>query len=201
VSQIDRCHYAPDAGSNGFLHRGQTGSNKSLVRPDPADAASTGLAGHGWCRSVRSTPGPDRESCAASDPSPYRRAATGPIPPLIIAVSIALADTVFRLDATDDSLIDASSNISDALHVAAEHLAGPQLIADLDQSADRLLKRLTGEPAWPTLRSRLLLLAAAGADPVADGRTDFGPDPVDCRPLIRPNPPLPQLEQQPGRGG
>jgi hypothetical protein len=56
----------------------------------------------------------------------------------------------------------------DALHVAAEHLGGPQLIADLDQSADRLLKGLTGEPAWPTLRSRLLLLAAAGADPVAE---------------------------------
>jgi hypothetical protein len=56
----------------------------------------------------------------------------------------------------------------DALHVAAEHLAGPQLIADLDESADRLLKGLTGEPAWPTLRSHLLLLAAAGADPVAE---------------------------------
>ena len=56
----------------------------------------------------------------------------------------------------------------DALHVAAEHLAGPQLIADLDESADRLLKGLTGEPAWPTMRGRLLLLAAAGADPVAE---------------------------------
>jgi hypothetical protein len=33
------------------------------------------------------------------------------------------------------------------------------------------------------------------------GRTDFGPDPVDRRPLIRPNPPLPQFDQQPGRGG
>lgn len=33
------------------------------------------------------------------------------------------------------------------------------------------------------------------------GRTDFGPDPVDRWPLIRPNPPLPQWEQQPGRGG
>jgi len=33
------------------------------------------------------------------------------------------------------------------------------------------------------------------------GRTDFGPDPVDRRPLIRPNPPLPQWDQQPGRGG
>jgi len=32
--------------------------------------------------------------------------------PLIIAVRIALADTVFRLDATDDNLIDASSNIN-----------------------------------------------------------------------------------------
>jgi hypothetical protein len=31
-----------------------------------------------------------------------------------------------------------------------------------------LLKGLTGEPAWPTLCSRLLLLAAAGADPVAE---------------------------------
>jgi hypothetical protein len=31
-----------------------------------------------------------------------------------------------------------------------------------------LLKGLTGEPAWPTLRGRLLLLAAAGADPVAE---------------------------------
>jgi len=62
----------------------------------------------------------------------------------------------------------ATARYLDALHVAAEHLAGPQLIADLDQSADRLLKRLTGEPAWPTLRSRLLLLAAAGADPVAE---------------------------------
>jgi hypothetical protein len=35
----------------------------------------------------------------------------------------------------------------------------------------------------------------------ATGRTDCGPDPVDCRPLSRPNPPLPQWEQQPGRGG
>ncbi len=33
------------------------------------------------------------------------------------------------------------------------------------------------------------------------GRTDFGPDPVDRCPLSHPNPPLPQWEQQPGRGG
>jgi len=62
----------------------------------------------------------------------------------------------------------AAARYLDALHLAAEHLAGPQLIAGLDQSADRLLNGLTGEPAWPTLRGHLLLLAADGADPVAE---------------------------------
>jgi hypothetical protein len=42
------------------------------------------------------------------------------------------------------------------------------VVANLDQSADRLITGLTGEPAWPTLRGHLLLLAAAGADPVAE---------------------------------
>jgi hypothetical protein len=40
--------------------------------------------------------------------------------------------------------------------------------ATLDRAAERLLSGLTGEPAWPTLRGHLLLLAAAGADPVAE---------------------------------
>jgi hypothetical protein len=62
----------------------------------------------------------------------------------------------------------AAARYVDALHLAAEHLAGPQLAASLDHSAERLLKGLTGEPAWPTLRGHLLLLAAAGADPVAE---------------------------------
>jgi hypothetical protein len=56
----------------------------------------------------------------------------------------------------------------DALHLTAEHLAGPQAVADLDQNADRMLDGLTDEPAWPTLRGHLLLLAAAGADPVTE---------------------------------
>ena len=51
----------------------------------------------------------------------------------------------------------------DALHLAAEHLAGPQVVAGLDRSAERLLNGLTGEPGWPTLRGHLLLLAAAAA--------------------------------------
>jgi conjugative relaxase-like TrwC/TraI family protein len=62
----------------------------------------------------------------------------------------------------------ATARYLDALHVAAEHLAGPEVVAGLDRSAGRLLKGLTAEPAWPTLRGRLLLLAAAGADPVSE---------------------------------
>jgi hypothetical protein len=62
----------------------------------------------------------------------------------------------------------ATARYLDALHLAAEHLAGPQVVANLDGSADLLLNGLTGQPAWPTLRAHLLLLAAAGADPVAE---------------------------------
>ena len=56
----------------------------------------------------------------------------------------------------------------DALHLAAEHLAGPRVVANLDGSAERLLNGLTGQQAWPTLRAHLILLAAAGDDPVAE---------------------------------
>ena len=62
----------------------------------------------------------------------------------------------------------AAARYLDALHLAAEHLAGPEVIANLEQDAEGLLNGLTGEPAWPTLRAHLLHLAAAGADPVAE---------------------------------
>ena len=62
----------------------------------------------------------------------------------------------------------AAARYLDALHLAAEHLTGPHVAANLDGSAERLLNGLTGEPAWPTLRVHLMLLAAAGADPVAE---------------------------------
>ena len=62
----------------------------------------------------------------------------------------------------------AAARYLDALHLAAEHLAGPQVVVGLDQNADRLVTGLTGEPGWPTLRAHLLLLAAAGADPVTE---------------------------------
>jgi len=38
----------------------------------------------------------------------------------------------------------------------------------VETSANRLVPGLSDEPGWPTLRSHLLLLAAAGADPVAE---------------------------------
>jgi conjugative relaxase-like TrwC/TraI family protein len=59
----------------------------------------------------------------------------------------------------------ATAHYLDALHLAAEHLARPEIIANLDQSAER--GGLTSEPAWPTTR-RQILLAAAGADPVTE---------------------------------
>jgi hypothetical protein len=61
----------------------------------------------------------------------------------------------------------AAARYVDALHRAAEHLAGPEVVANLEWSAERVLSGLTREPAWPTLRGHLLL-AAAGADPVAE---------------------------------
>ncbi len=66
----------------------------------------------------------------------------------------------------------ATARYLDSLYVAAEHLARPEMVANLDQSAERLLGGLTSEPAWPTVRGRILLAAAAaGADPVIDWRT------------------------------
>jgi hypothetical protein len=54
----------------------------------------------------------------------------------------------------------------DALHMAAEDVIGSSAIQAVETSATRLVPGLSDEPAWPTLRDHLLLLAAAGADPV-----------------------------------
>jgi hypothetical protein len=53
----------------------------------------------------------------------------------------------------------------DALHVAAERVVGKSAAQALEAFANRLMPGLTDEPAWPTLRARLLLLAAEGTDP------------------------------------
>ena len=59
----------------------------------------------------------------------------------------------------------AAAGYVDALHVAAEHLAGPQLMEGLELAADQMVPGLTDEPAWPSLRAHLLLFAADGEDP------------------------------------
>jgi conjugative relaxase-like TrwC/TraI family protein len=64
-------------------------------------------------------------------------------------------------------LADATRRYVDALHVAAEDLAGPHVVAALEKAAEQAVPGLCDEPAWPTLRARLLLLAADGIDPVA----------------------------------
>jgi conjugative relaxase-like TrwC/TraI family protein len=53
----------------------------------------------------------------------------------------------------------------DALPVAAEDVVGSGTVQALEGFANRLVPGLTEEPAWPTLRAHLLLLAADGADP------------------------------------
>jgi AAA domain len=62
---------------------------------------------------------------------------------------------------------DAAARYVDALHLAAEDLAGREVVEALEVAAEQIVPGLTGEPAWATLRAHLLLLAAHGADPVA----------------------------------
>jgi conjugative relaxase-like TrwC/TraI family protein len=70
------------------------------------------------------------------------------------------AGTVLReLNDPAARLLQAVQRYTDGLHVAAEQLVGPQIVAELDQ-ADHYLPGLTAEPAWPTLRAHLLALAA-----------------------------------------
>jgi hypothetical protein len=57
-------------------------------------------------------------------------------------------------------LFDAVQRYTDGLHVAAEHLVGPQIVQTLDGRADQIVPELTSEPSWPTLRAHLLALAA-----------------------------------------
>jgi hypothetical protein len=57
-------------------------------------------------------------------------------------------------------LFDAVQRYTDGLIVAAEHLVGPQIVGALDAHADKIVPDITSEPSWPTLRARLLALAA-----------------------------------------
>jgi hypothetical protein len=67
---------------------------------------------------------------------------------------------------------DAVPQYVDALHLAAEDLAGGEVVEALELAAEQIVPGLNGEPAWPTLRAHLLLLAAHGADPAAQLAAD-----------------------------
>jgi hypothetical protein len=55
----------------------------------------------------------------------------------------------------------------DALGFAAEQVVGRERAAQIEAGAERVVPEVTDAPAWPVLRSQLMLLAASGADPVA----------------------------------
>ncbi len=61
---------------------------------------------------------------------------------------------------------EATARYADALLVAIEQTAEPDVIARIDAIAETGLSWITFAPAWPTLRTHLLLLNAAGVDPL-----------------------------------
>ncbi len=61
---------------------------------------------------------------------------------------------------------EATARYADAMLVAIEQTAEPDVIARLNAIADTGLSSLTFAPAWPTLRTHLLLLNATGVDPL-----------------------------------
>jgi conjugative relaxase-like TrwC/TraI family protein len=100
----------------------------------------------------------------------HPRTATGLLEQILVHDANPQSATTLQREQQDPAarLGPAAVRYIDALHLAAEHLASPMVTARLDPDADRLLKGLTAEPAWPTLRGHLLLFAAAGADPVGE---------------------------------
>ncbi|MDQ7992103.1 MAG: MobF family relaxase [Propionicimonas sp.] len=61
---------------------------------------------------------------------------------------------------------EATARYADALLVAIEQTAEPEVIARIDAIAETGLSWITFAPAWPTLRTHLLLLDATGVDPL-----------------------------------
>jgi conjugative relaxase-like TrwC/TraI family protein len=70
-------------------------------------------------------------------------------------------------------LRDSAERYIDALHLAAEEIVGEAAVQAVESFASQLVPGLAHEPAWPTLRAHLLLLAAAGVDPHESLRAAF----------------------------
>ena len=78
---------------------------------------------------------------------------------------------------------EAATRYLDALYVAAEDTAneraGFDLLDQLNRTAEQISPGLSEEAAWPALRAHLLLLAAAGQDPVAQLHAAAAEDELD----------------------
>jgi DNA primase catalytic core len=69
----------------------------------------------------------------------------------------------------DDPVVrlgDAAATYTDSLYFAAEKTLRRDVVDGLDDAVDQIVPGLSVEPAWPALRAHLLLLGAAGGDPV-----------------------------------
>jgi hypothetical protein len=62
---------------------------------------------------------------------------------------VSASTVLHKLNKPAARLFQAVQRYTDALHVAAEQLVGPQTVAELDQ-AGQYIPGLTDEPAWPT---------------------------------------------------
>ena len=75
------------------------------------------------------------------------------------------ATTVLReLSDPGARLCQAVQRYTDGLHAAAEQLIGTRIVDALDRRADQIVPGVTNEPAWPTLRTDLIALAAETGD-------------------------------------
>lgn len=79
---------------------------------------------------------------------------------------VSAATTIALQDDPAVRLGEATARYADALLVAIEQTAEPEVIARLDAIAETGLSWITFAPAWPTLRTHLLLLNGTGVDPL-----------------------------------
>ena len=98
----------------------------------------------------------------------HPRTATDVLKGILARDGSARSATTTARDHNDPGVLlgEAVARYLDAVHHAAEQLLGPSNITRLDVGAEQILPGLTDAPAWPTLRSHLILAAAHGLHPL-----------------------------------
>jgi len=128
----------------------------------------------------------------APDSLPQWETAMPPTPTEVLEAVLArdeaaLSATGMRRVESDPAtqLKPAVDRYVDALGFAAEQIVGRERAAQIEADAEKVVPEVTDAPAWPVLRSQLMLLAASGADPafvlrhaVLDGGLDDARDPA-----------------------